>query len=360
MNWFSNLTRPGLKRTQDKREQAPDATQWIKCPTTGELIYKADLESAHWVTPSGFHMRIGALPRFRSLFDDGEWTLLPLPAAPEDPLGFKDDIKYVDRLRKARAKLEAQIGFKPPERPKKPEAKKTDPKKADARIAKPDCMTAAHGLIGGRKAVVLVQDFDFMGGSLGMAAGEAFVAAALEAVAQKAAFIIATASGGARMQEGMFSLMQMPRTTLAIQSLRAAGLPYIVILTDPTSGGVTASYAMLGDVHIAEPGAMIAFSGPRVIEKTIRQKLPEGFQRAEYLFDKGMVDLVVPRKEHRAVIGKLLGVMMARTRAEVRGALEPVIRPSAGVQPLPVGPRAVVLGGSQEPRRRPPQSQAAE
>ena len=168
--------------------------------------------------------------------------------------------------------------------------------------------------------VIGVQDFDFMGGSLGMAAGEAFVVAAETAVKRQAALIVVTASGGARMQEGVLSLMQMPRTTIAIQELREAGLPYIVVLTDPTSGGVTASYAMLGDVHIAEPGAMIAFSGPRVIEQTIRQKLPEGFQRAEYLLEKGMIDMVVPRGQMRDIIGSILSVLMARRTVEVADA----------------------------------------
>lgn len=334
MNWFSNLTRPGLKRGQEKREQEPDATQWIKCPTTGELIYKADLEAAHWVTPAGFHMRIGPEPRFRSLFDDGKWELLPAPSVIQDPLKFKDDQRYVDRLKKARAK-----------------------------VGREDTMAAAVGAIQGMPATVLVQDFDFMGGSLGVAAGEAFVQAALAAVERKTAFIAAVASGGARMQEGLFSLMQMPRTTIAIQALKAAGLPYIVLLTDPTSGGVTASYAMLGDIHIAEPGAMIAFSGPRVIEQTIRQKLPEGFQRAEYLHDKGMVDLVVERGRQRDVIGKLLAVTMAHLRpATVTQDAEPENgRPSAEIRRLPGVVRATSLErGDGRQRPAPPQDQAAE
>jgi acetyl-CoA carboxylase carboxyl transferase subunit beta len=180
-------------------------------------------------------------------------------------------------------------------------------------------MAAAYGRIGGAHAVVLVQDFEFMGGSLGMAAGEAFIAASESALRRKAALIMVTSSGGARMQEGILSLMQMPRTTFAIQSLREAGLPYIVVLADPTTGGVTASYAMLGDVHIAEPGALIGFAGPRVIEQTIRQKLPEGFQRAEYLLDKGMVDLVVDRRQLKATVATLLSVLMhkrARTASD--------------------------------------------
>jgi acetyl-CoA carboxylase carboxyl transferase subunit beta len=234
-------------------------------------------------------MRIGPEPRFRMMFDDQAWQKIPLPKVAVDPLKFRDDKKYVDRLRNARAKLGVD-----------------------------DCMSAGYGRIGGAHAVVLVQDFEFMGGSLGMAAGEAFIAATEAAIRRKAAMIMVTSSGGARMQEGILSLMQMPRTTLAIQMLREAGLPYIVVLADPTTGGVTASYAMLGDVHIAEPGALIGFAGPRVIEQTIRQKLPEGFQRSEYLLDKGMVDLVVDRRQLKTTIATLLTVLMHK-RAVVMG-----------------------------------------
>lgn len=301
-SWWHNVVPRGFQKKsaeeeakqprKDAREKSTDEQHWVKCPQTNEILPREDVEAAHWVTPSGFHMRIGPEPRFKSLFD-GKWLNIPLPKVIADPLKFKDDKRYVDRLKAARAKTNRE-----------------------------DCMAAAHGKIGGQKAVVLVQDFDFMGGSLGMAAGEAFVTAAETAVKRSAALIVVTASGGARMQEGVLSLMQMPRTTIAIQELREAGLPYIVVLTDPTSGGVTASYAMLGDVHLAEPGAMIAFSGPRVIESTIRQKLPEGFQRAEYLLEKGMVDKVVPRGEMRDVIGAILSVLMAK-RAVVAVDAEP-------------------------------------
>jgi acetyl-CoA carboxylase carboxyl transferase subunit beta len=283
MNWLSNFARPGLrgKKPEEARE-TPD-NLWIKCPATGELVYRAELEAANWVTPAGFHMRIGPEPRFKQLFDEQAWQTIPLPKVAADPLKFKDDKKYVDRLKAARAK-----------------------------VGREDCMAAAYGRVGGAHAVILVQDFDFMGGSLGMAAGEAFITAAEAAVRRKAAMIMVTASGGARMQEGILSLMQMPRTTLAIQSLHEAGLPYIVVLADPTTGGVTASYAMLGDIHIAEPGALIGFAGPRVIEQTIRQKLPEGFQRAGYLHDKGMVDMVVDRRQLKATLETLLSVLMHR------------------------------------------------
>ncbi|MBY0448310.1 MAG: acetyl-CoA carboxylase carboxyl transferase subunit beta [Hyphomonadaceae bacterium] len=280
MNWFSNLTRPGLKRTQTKRD-VPD-NLWIKCPQTGELIYRSDLDASCWVTPSGFHMRVGPEQRFKHMFDGGVYAAISLPEAPRDPLRFKDDKRYIDRIKSARAKT-----------------------------GREDCMAAAYGRVGGAPAVVLVQDFEFMAGSLGMAAGEGFIAAAQEAIARRAALVVFTASGGARMQEGVLSLMQLPRTTLAIRELRDAGLPYIVVLCDPTTGGVTASYAMLGDVHLAEPNALICFAGPRVIEDTIRQKLPEGFQRSEFLHQKGMVDRVVDRREMKGVIASLLNLLMA-------------------------------------------------
>jgi acetyl-CoA carboxylase carboxyl transferase subunit beta len=282
MNWLSNFARPGLskKKPEEEKRETPD-NLWIKCPATGELVFRAELEAAQWVTPAGFHMRIGAEPRFRALFDDQTWQRVPLPKVAQDPLKFKDDKKYIDRLKDARAKT-----------------------------GRDDCMEAAYGLIGGARAVLLVQDFDFMGGSLGMAAGEAFVVAAETAARRKAGFVVFSASGGARMQEGILSLMQMPRTTLAIQLLKEARLPYIVVLTDPTTGGVTASYAMLGDVHIAEPGALIGFTGPRVIENTIRQKLPEGFQRSEFQLEKGMVDMVIDRRQLKAVLSTLLAVLM--------------------------------------------------
>ncbi|MGE0830911.1 MAG: acetyl-CoA carboxylase carboxyltransferase subunit beta, partial [Hyphomonadaceae bacterium] len=248
MNWLSNFARPGLnknKPVEDKRE-TPD-NLWIKCPLTGDLIFRTELESANWVTPAGFHMRIGPDARFKMLFDEATWQKVPVPKVPLDPLKFKDDKRYVDRLKAARAKTKRD-----------------------------DCAAAAYGRVGGAAVVAFVQDFDFMGGSLGMACGEAFIAAAHAAIRRKAALIVFSASGGARMQEGILSLMQMPRTTIAVQELREAGLPYLVVLTDPTTGGVTASYAMLGDIQIAEPGALIGFTGPRVIEQTIRQKLPEG------------------------------------------------------------------------------------
>ncbi len=311
MNWISDITPPGMKKLfqrQEEQKPAPvkpepparrkpqpgkgDDTLWVKCPETGELLYKPDLERDLWVTPTGFHMRIGPQQRFKILLDDnaegtdngqGNWEEVPLPPVVLDPLKFKDDKKYTDRIKAARAKT-----------------------------GREDSMAIAVGKVGGVDSVIIAQDFEFMGGSLGMAAGEAFVKAAEIAVERRAALICIPASGGARMQEGVLSLMQMPRTTLAVDMVREAGLPYVVVLTDPTTGGVTASYAMLGDIHIAEPNALIGFAGPRVIEQTIRQKLPEGFQRAEYLRDKGMVDMVVDRRDLRRQLALVLQLLMNR------------------------------------------------
>jgi acetyl-CoA carboxylase carboxyl transferase subunit beta len=245
------------------------------------MIYRPDLEAALWVTPSGRHMRIGPELRFRYTFDRGEWESISIPGVVEDPLRFSDGKPYVDRLVAAR--------------------KATGER---------DAVQAGYGRIREQPAVVMVQDFAFMGGSLGMAAGEGFIAAAEAAVARDCPMVAFTAAGGARMQEGALSLMQMARTTIAIQRLKAARLPYIVVLTDPTTGGVTASYAMLGDVHLAEPGALIGFAGPRVIEQTIREVLPPGFQRSEYLVEKGMVDRVTPRRELPLVLGSILKTLM--------------------------------------------------
>lgn len=278
MSWLTNLP-PGLKNVFGKKD-TPD-NLWIKCPKSGDLVYKDDLEASLFVTPAGAHLRVGPDLRFKSMFDASEYTELELPEVVKDPLKFKDDKKYVDRLKASRAKT-----------------------------GREDCMAAAVGTIGGQNAVVLVQDFAFMGGSLGMAAGEAFLTAAEKALETKSALIICTASGGARMQEGALSLMQMPRTTVAITELRDAGLPYIVVLTDPTTGGVAASYAMIGDIHIGEPEAMVAFAGARVIEQTIREKLPEGFQRSEFLRERGMVDMVVDRRELPHKLGQILSMLM--------------------------------------------------
>lgn len=284
MNWLTKLTPPGVKGMFSKKD-SPD-NLWIKCPKSGEMVFSNDLEGLQHVTPAGHHLRIGPELRMSYTFDDGDFTAVKIPEVKQDPLKFKDDRKYTERLKTARAKT-----------------------------GQNDAMAIGVGTVKGIKAVVLVQNFAFMGGSLGMAAGEGFITAAMTAKKRKLPLVIFTAAGGARMQEGALSLMQMPRTTIAVQELREAGLPYIVVLCDPTTGGVTASYAMLGDIHLAEPGALICFAGPRVIEDTIREKLPEGFQRAEYLEERGMIDKVVHRKNMRDVLGNILSVLTGQEKA---------------------------------------------
>ena len=279
MNWLTKLTPPGVKSIFSKKDTPDDL--WIKCPKSGEMVFSADLPGLLYVTPAGHHMRIGPKTRLSQVFDDDQYEKVAVPDVAKDPLKFKDDQKYTDRLKKARAKT-----------------------------GDDDAMTIGVGKIHGLQTVVLVQNFAFMGGSLGMAAGEGFIRAADYAVEHKLPLVVFTAAGGARMQEGALSLMQMPRTTIAVQKLRENNLPYIVVLCDPTTGGVTASYAMLGDVHLAEPGALICFAGPRVIEDTIREQLPEGFQRAEYLEEKGMIDKVVHRHDLRKTLAQILGVLM--------------------------------------------------
>ena len=280
--WLSRFA-PGVRKIVSRRD-TPD-NLWVKDPDSGEMLYRSDLEASLWVTPSGRHMRIDAPTRLKATFDGGQYETIDTPDVPEDPLKFSDGKSYKDRLSAAR---------------------KTAGRK--------DTMAIGYGVVGGQEAVVIVQDFTFMGGSLGMAAGEAFIKAAREAVARKVPMVCFTAAGGARMQEGALSLMQMARTTLAIEELKDAKLPYAVVLTDPTTGGVTASYAMLGDVHLAEPGALIGFAGTSVIEATIREKLPPGFQRAEYLQEKGMVDRVVTRADLPRTLGQILSMLMGGTR----------------------------------------------
>lgn len=316
MNWLTNFRTPGLKGLLSGTKKDTPENLWVKCPESGELVYRSDLEESWYVTPAGAHLRISPRRRFRLLFDNEKWEAITLPPVPADPLKFKDDKAYPARIKAAKAKLtkreKEEVAGEAPE------------------IKQDDCMAAAFGRVDGVPTIVLVQDFAFMGGSLGMAAGEAFIAAAQMAVARKAAFVICTASGGARMQEGTLSLMQMPRTTLAIQEVKEAGLPYVVVLCDPTSGGVSASYAMLGDIHIAEPGAMIAFSGPRVIEQTIREKLPEGFQRSEFLREKGAVDIVADRREMKVTLARVLGHLMPKRAASDKDTDNlPVEAPSA-------------------------------
>ena len=281
MNWIKNFVRPRFPSVFRERDDTPD-NLWEACKKCGEMIFHRDLEMLQKVCPGcDHHMRIGAPERFDALFDKGQFEMIDVPDVPHDPLAFKDQKKYADRLKDARSKTGDQ-----------------------------DAVKVALGTIGGQASVIAVQDFSFMGGSLGMAAGEAVVTAGQAALDNQAALIMVAAAGGARMQEGILSLMQMPRTTVIVQQLRERGLPYIVVLTDPTTGGVTASYGMLGDVHIAEPGALIGFAGPRVIQDTIKEKLPEGFQRAEYLLEHGMVDMVVHRHKMAETLARLLDLMM--------------------------------------------------
>jgi acetyl-CoA carboxylase carboxyl transferase subunit beta len=274
MNWISNVVRPKIRNML--RREVPE-NLWIKCPETGQLVFYKDVESNQFVIPgSNYHMRMSATARLKSMFDNQTWFDLAVPEVTVDPLKFRDEQRYADRLRNARTKTGLS-----------------------------DAVKLGYGRLDGLAAVIGVQDFDFMGGSLGMAAGEAVIKGLDTAVEKGCPFVLFAASGGARMQEGILSLMQMPRTTIAVQRMRESRKPYIVVLTNPTTGGVTASYAMLGDVHIAEPGALIGFAGPRVIEQTIREKLPDGFQKAEYLRDHGMVDMVVHRHKLRETIARL-------------------------------------------------------
>jgi acetyl-CoA carboxylase carboxyl transferase subunit beta len=286
LNWIKNFIRPKIRSFLGAKKEVPE-NMWVKCPESGQMVFYRDLEANQFVIPgSGYHMRMPPEARLKLLFDGGEFEKIEVSEVPVDPLGFRDERKYIDRLKEARQK------------------NNTD-----------DAVTVAFGKLEGQLMVTAVQDFAFMGGSLGMAAGEAIITSMRQAVEQRAPYILFAASGGARMQEGILSLMQLPRTTAAVQDLREAKLPYIVVLTNPTTGGVTASYAMLGDVHLAEPGALIGFAGPRVIEQTIREKLPEGFQRAEYLQEHGMVDAVVHRHELRQTLSRLISVL---TRAPVK------------------------------------------
>jgi acetyl-CoA carboxylase carboxyl transferase subunit beta len=298
MNWISEVVRPRIK-TLFKRE-SPD-NLWIKCPDTGQVVFHKDVEANLWVIPgSNHHLRLTATQRLKQIFDEGTWLDVPLPEAPIDPLKFRDEKRYIDRLKDARTKTGQQDAFK-----------------------------IGFGRVDELPMTVAVQDFAFMGGSLGMAAGEAFIKGAETALDKHTPYLLFAASGGARMQEGILSLMQMPRTTVMVRRLREARLPYIVVLTNPTTGGVTASYAMLGDVHLAEPGALIGFAGPRVIEQTIREKLPDGFQRAEYLRDHGMVDMVVHRHDLKETVARLARLLTKAEPGPVRNE-----RPTHEGEPL--------------------------
>ena len=281
MNWIKNFVRPRFPSVFREHDDTPD-NLWEACKKCGEMIFHRDFENLQKVCPGcDHHMRIGAAERFAALFDDGKFNRVTVPDVPLDPLKFRDQKKYAERLKDAQVKT-----------------------------GEKDAVQVGLGQIKGQTSVIAVQDFQFMGGSLGMAAGEAVVTAGQTALANNAPLIMVAAAGGARMQEGILSLMQMPRTTVIVQQLRERGLPYIVLLTDPTTGGVTASYGMLGDIHIAEPNALIGFAGPRVIQDTIKERLPEGFQRAEYLLEHGMIDMVVHRHKLRDKLASVIDLLM--------------------------------------------------
>jgi len=315
MNWISEWALPKIKTLFGAPREVPD-NLWHKCPSCEQMVFHRDLERSLHVCPHcGHHLRIGARQRLDYTLDEG-WQRIELPKAPPDPLRFRDQRRYSDRLKEAQTKAGQE-----------------------------DAVVVAHGTILGHKAVVAAFEFSFLGGSMGAAVGEALVTAAKLAVLQDAPLIVFTASGGARMQEGAISLMQMPRTVIATRMVKEAGLPFVVVLCDPTTGGVTASFAMLGDIQLAEPGALIGFAGARVIEQTVREKLPEGFQRAEYLLEHGILDMVVKRGEMRAVLARLIGLLRlpelvapepvpATAEAEAVPAL-PAPEPAAPAQPAP-------------------------
>jgi len=297
MNWITNYVRPRINSIFSRREVPENL--WSKCGDCGTMLFHRELsENQNVCTQCGHHMAISPRDRFAALFDGGIFVEVKVPEPITDPLHFKDQKKYPERMKAAQ--------------------KSTNEKEA---------MLVAEGEIGRTPIVAAAQDFSFMAGSMGMYVGNAIIAAAERAVKLKRPLVLFSAAGGARMQEGILSLMQMPRTTVAVQMLKEAGLPYIVVLTHPTTGGVTASYAMLGDVQIAEPNALICFAGPRVIEQTIREKLPEGFQRAEYLLDHGMLDMVISRTEMRDELIKVIRMLMKEPPA-ISGEL-----PSPGVAP---------------------------
>lgn len=280
MNWLKDVVRPKLQGLVGGRKDIPD-NLWHKCPSCGQMIFHRDMQKNDKVCQHcGHHMRLNAKERLNLLFDDGKYQKIELQPPVHDPLKFRDRKKYSDRLKDAHHKTGAKEG-----------------------------LVVAHGKMGGMQTVIAAFNFDFMGGSMGIGVGEGLLAAARLAVVQDAPLIVVPSSGGARMQEGILSLMQMTRTTIAVQEVREAGLPYIVLLTDPTTGGVSASFAMLGDVAIAEPGSVIGFAGARVIEQTIRETLPDGFQKAEYLLDHGMIDMVVRRSELRDALVRIVSLL---------------------------------------------------
>jgi acetyl-CoA carboxylase carboxyl transferase subunit beta len=314
MNWISEWALPKIKTLFGGPREVPE-NLWHKCSACERMIFHRDLERSLHVCPHcGHHMRIGARQRLDYTLDEG-WQRIELPKAPADPLRFRDQRRYGERLREAQAKAGQE-----------------------------DAVVVAHGAIEGNRVVVAAFEFSFMGGSMGAGVGEALVTAARLAVLQDSPLIVFTASGGARMQEGAISLMQMPRTVIATRMVKEAGLPFIVVLADPTTGGVTASFAMLGDIQIAEPGALIGFAGARVIEQTVREKLPEGFQRAEYLLEHGILDMVVKRGEMRATLARLIGLLRLPERLPEELPAEPMspapLHLAAPAEPESAGPAA--------------------
>ncbi len=318
MNWISNFVRPKIRALVQKTEVPENL--WQKCDACGAMIFHRELEASHRVCPHcGHHMRIGPKERLTLLFDDGKFNRIELPEVPVDPLKFRDRRRYSERLKEAQSKT-----------------------------GEKDAVVVAHGTLAGKPLVVAAFNFAFMGGSMGAAVGEALIAAARLAVLQDSALLVVPSSGGARMQEGILSLMQMPRTVIAVDMVKDAGLPYLVLLTDPTTGGVSASFAMLGDITVAEPGAVIGFAGARVIEETIRETLPEGFQRSEYLLEHGMIDMVVQRRELRDVLARILTLLSERT-------------PAVAAVPLPAaGSQAAEAQTGKHARAEQPQDKAAE
>lgn len=321
MNWITNYVRPRINSIFSRREVPENL--WSKCDECGTMLFHRELsENLNVCTHCGHHMPISPRDRFAALFDGGIFAEITVPEPVADPLKFRDQKRYPDRMKDAQKKT-----------------------------GEHEAMLVAEGEIGRTPIVAAAQDFSFMGGSMGMYVGNALIAAAQRAVERKRPLIVFSAAGGARMQEGILSLMQMPRTTVAIQMLKEAGLPYIVVLTHPTTGGVTASYAMLGDIQIAEPNALICFAGPRVIEQTIREKLPEGFQRAEYLLDHGMLDRVTPRTELREELIRIVRMLLSLP-PEIKGDLPPPAPEADPATPLPadatgpqVDPNAPAPGG---------------
>jgi len=319
MNWLTNYVRPKINALV--RRDRPDVPEnlWIHCPSCERMLFHRDLDANQEVcSHCDHHFRVGPEYRFKALFDEDSWTRIELPKAVADPLKFRDRRRYTDRLKEAQSKT-----------------------------GRNDAIEAAHGRIGGLPVVVAVMNFDFMAGSMGCALGEGLLTAARLAVLQEAAFVVVTASGGARMQEGALSLMQMPRTTIAIEEVKEAGLPYITILTDPTTGGVTASFAMLGDIAVAEPRARIGFAGRRVIEQTIRESLPDDFQTSEYLLEHGMIDMVVHRFQLRGTLERILPILMHQRSTEANGAAEEPSEPLPASSDEPAESEVLVIAESE-------------